>query len=142
MYTLPTFSKSCQKMGHIFRYPQKSKSRLEFLAHICWVIIVDYKVRLGQVKSEFYLEKTKIDSFHLGFKIVHISHKILQCALVWVLILLGIIQESQVSKKVDCPQLSPTVCHAPKVLKHTHISFRPTRLSCTLQDKQNNHGAN
>ena len=27
--------------------------KLEFLAHICWVITVDYKVRLGQIKSEF-----------------------------------------------------------------------------------------
>ena len=55
---------------------------LEFQAHICWVITVDFKVKLAQVKSEFdYLEETKIDSFRSGFEIVHIFHKILQCEL-------------------------------------------------------------
>ena len=41
------------KIGTYFSKSQKSKSMLEFQAHICWVITVDYKVRLGQVKSEF-----------------------------------------------------------------------------------------
>ena len=59
---------------------QKSKSMLEFQAHICWVITVDYKVRSGQVKSEFKLEKSKIDSFRSGLEIVRIFPKIQQCA--------------------------------------------------------------
>ena len=33
---------------------------LEFQAHICWVITVDYKVRLGQVKSEFDWKSPKL----------------------------------------------------------------------------------
>ena len=33
---------------------------LEFQAHICWVITVDYKVRLGQVKSEFDWKRPKL----------------------------------------------------------------------------------
>ena len=33
---------------------------LEFQAHICWVITVDYKVRLGQVKSEFDRKRPKL----------------------------------------------------------------------------------
>ena len=33
---------------------------LKFQAHICWVINVDYKVRLGQVKSEFDLKSQKL----------------------------------------------------------------------------------
>ena len=36
-----------------FSMSQKSKLMLKFQAHIRWVITVDYKVRLGQVKSEF-----------------------------------------------------------------------------------------
>ena len=40
------------KIGTHFWMAQKSKLMLEFQAHICWVITVDYKVRLGQVKSE------------------------------------------------------------------------------------------
>ena len=36
-----------------FSMSQKSNLMLEFQAHICWVITLDYKVRLGQVKSEF-----------------------------------------------------------------------------------------
>ena len=39
---------------------QKSKLMLEFQAHICWVISVDYKVRLGQVKSEFDRKRPKL----------------------------------------------------------------------------------
>ena len=39
---------------------QKSKLMLEFQAHICWVITVDYKVRLGQVKSEFDWKRPKL----------------------------------------------------------------------------------
>ena len=39
---------------------QKSNSMLEFQAHICWVITVDYKVRLGQVKSEFDWKRPKL----------------------------------------------------------------------------------
>ena len=42
-----------QELGHDFSMSQKSNSMLEFQDHICWVITVDYKVRLGQVKSEF-----------------------------------------------------------------------------------------
>ena len=41
------------KIGIHFSMSPKSKSMLEFQAQICWVITVDYKVRLGQVKSEF-----------------------------------------------------------------------------------------
>ena len=33
---------------------------LEFQAHFCWVITVDYKVRLGQVKSEFDWKSPKL----------------------------------------------------------------------------------
>ena len=33
---------------------------LEFQAHICWVITVDHKVRLGQVKSEFDWKSPKL----------------------------------------------------------------------------------
>ena len=33
---------------------------LEVQAHICWVITVDYKVRLGQVKSEFNWKRPKL----------------------------------------------------------------------------------
>ena len=33
---------------------------LEFQAHICWVITVDYKVRLGQAKSEFDWKRPKL----------------------------------------------------------------------------------
>ena len=33
---------------------------LEFQAHICWVITVDYKVKLGQVKSEFNMKSQKL----------------------------------------------------------------------------------
>ena len=33
---------------------------IEFQAHICWVITVDYKVRLGQVKSEFDWKSPKL----------------------------------------------------------------------------------
>ena len=33
---------------------------LEFQAHIFWVITVDFKVRLGQVKSEFHLKSQKL----------------------------------------------------------------------------------
>ena len=33
---------------------------LEFQAHICWVITVDYKVRLGEVKSEFDWKRPKL----------------------------------------------------------------------------------
>ena len=58
---------------------QKNNSMLEFQAHICWVKTVDYKVRLGQVKSEFDSKKSKIDSFRSGFEIVHIFSKILYC---------------------------------------------------------------
>lgn len=65
------------KIGTNILMSPKSTSMLEFQAHICWMITVDYKVRLGKVKSE--LEKTKIDSFCLGFKILPISHKIRQC---------------------------------------------------------------
>ena len=46
----------CRNLSKIrthFSMSQKSKSMLEFQAHICWVITVNYKVRLGQVKSEF-----------------------------------------------------------------------------------------
>ena len=43
-----------------FLMSQKSKSMLEFQAHICWVITVDYKVRLGQVKSEFDWKRPKL----------------------------------------------------------------------------------
>ena len=48
-----THCKILSKIGTDFLKSQKSKSMLEFQAHICWVITVDYKVRLGQVKSEF-----------------------------------------------------------------------------------------
>ena len=41
------------KIETSFSMSQKNKSKLEFQAHICWVITVDYKVILGQVKSEF-----------------------------------------------------------------------------------------
>ena len=33
---------------------------LEFQAHICWVITVGYKVRLGQVKSQFNWKRPKL----------------------------------------------------------------------------------
>ena len=33
---------------------------LEFQAHICWVMTVDYKVRLGQARSEFELKSQKL----------------------------------------------------------------------------------
>ena len=33
---------------------------LELQAHFCWVITVDYKVRLGQVKSEFNRKRAKL----------------------------------------------------------------------------------
>ena len=33
---------------------------LEFQAHICWVITLNYKVRLGQVKSEFESKRPKM----------------------------------------------------------------------------------
>ena len=33
---------------------------LEFQTHICWVITVGYKVRLGQVKSEFDWKSPKL----------------------------------------------------------------------------------
>ena len=33
---------------------------IEFQAHICWMISVDYKVRLGQVKSEFDWKSPKL----------------------------------------------------------------------------------
>ena len=33
---------------------------LEFQSHICWMITVDYKVRLGQVKSEFDWKRPKL----------------------------------------------------------------------------------
>ena len=39
---------------------QKSNSILEFQAHICWVITVDYKVRLAQLKSEFDWKRPKL----------------------------------------------------------------------------------
>ena len=39
---------------------QKSNQMLEFQTHICWVITVDYKVRLGQVKSEFHGKRQKL----------------------------------------------------------------------------------
>ena len=48
-----THCRILSKIGMYFSMSQKSKSMLEFQAHICWVITVDYKVRLGQVKSEF-----------------------------------------------------------------------------------------
>lgn len=47
-------------MGQIFQSPKKSNLELEFQAHICWVIIVDYKVRLGEVKSEFNRKGPKL----------------------------------------------------------------------------------
>ena len=43
-----------------FSMSQKSDSMLEFQAHVCWVITVDYKVRLGQVKSEFDRKRPKL----------------------------------------------------------------------------------
>ena len=48
------------KIGTNFSMSQKSNSMLEFQAHICWVITVDYKVRLGQVKSEFDWKSPKL----------------------------------------------------------------------------------
>ena len=36
-----------QNIGTCFLMSQKSNLLLEFQAHICWVITVDYKVRLG-----------------------------------------------------------------------------------------------
>ena len=39
---------------------QKSNSMLEFQAYICWMITLDYKVRLGQVKSEFNRKRPKL----------------------------------------------------------------------------------
>ena len=48
------------KIGTYFSMSQKSKSMLEFQAHICWVITVDYKVKLGQVKSEFDWKRPKL----------------------------------------------------------------------------------
>ena len=49
-----------RKFGHIFAMSQKSKKMLEFQTHICWVITLDYKVRLGQVKSEFNWKRQKL----------------------------------------------------------------------------------
>ena len=43
---------------HFSKSP-KSESMLEFQTHICWVITVDCKVRLGQVKSEFDWKRPK-----------------------------------------------------------------------------------
>ena len=43
-----------------FLMSKKSNSMLEFQAHVCWVITVDYKVRLGQVKSEFDWKRPKL----------------------------------------------------------------------------------
>ena len=48
------------KIRLYFLMSQKSKLMLEFQAHICWVITVDYKVRLGQVKSEFDWKRPKL----------------------------------------------------------------------------------
>ena len=48
------------KIPTYFSMSQKSKPMLEFQAHICWVITVDYKVRLGQVKSEFNQKRQKL----------------------------------------------------------------------------------
>ena len=48
-----THCKILSKIGTDFLESQKSKSMIEFQAHIYWVITVDYKVWLGQVKSEF-----------------------------------------------------------------------------------------
>ena len=39
---------------------QKSDLMLEFQAHICWVISLNYKVKLGQVKSEFDWKRPKL----------------------------------------------------------------------------------
>ena len=48
------------KIRTYFSKSQKSNSMLEFQAHICWVTTVDYKVRLGQEKSEFDWERQKL----------------------------------------------------------------------------------
>ena len=47
-------------IGKYFSMSQKIKSMLEYQAHICWVITADYKVRLGQVKSEFDTKSPKL----------------------------------------------------------------------------------
>ena len=47
---LTSHCKIWSKIGTDFLKSPKSKSMLEFPAHIYWVITVDYKVWLGQVK--------------------------------------------------------------------------------------------
>ena len=49
------------KLATYFLMFQKSNLMLEFQSHICWVITVDYKVRLGQVKSEFDWKSPKLN---------------------------------------------------------------------------------
>ena len=48
---------------------------LEFQAHVCWVITVDYKVRLGQVKSEFNWKRPKLTRSVRASKLSVISMK-------------------------------------------------------------------
>ena len=59
---------------------QKTNSKFEFQAHICVVMSIGYKVRLGQVKPESKnKEKTKIDSFRSGLDIGPVFPKIQEC---------------------------------------------------------------
>ena len=55
---------------------------LEFKAHICWVITADYKVRLGQVKSEFDQKRPKLTR-SVRASILSIFSIKPQCAIGW-----------------------------------------------------------
>ena len=51
----------------------------EFQAHICWVISVDYKARLDEVKSEFYWKIPKLTRSVRASKMSYILQEIQQC---------------------------------------------------------------
>ena len=55
---------------------QKSKSMLEFQTHICWVMTVDYKVRLVQVNSEFDWKRPKMTRSVRASKLSRFSIKL------------------------------------------------------------------
>ena len=58
-----------------FSLSQKSKLTLSFQTHICWVISVDSKVRLGQVKSEFDWKRAKLTRSVRALKLSMLSLK-------------------------------------------------------------------
>ena len=57
-----------KKLGHIFWCPKK-------VTHICLVTSVDYKVRLGQVKSEFDWKRQKLTRSVRALKLSIFSQK-------------------------------------------------------------------